>query len=166
MSFIEMIEPVIDHSLTIAHRRASVGDVAHGLIAALKRVRSAIEEVGGYTMVSLLDGAIRDRLIIRGLRAARAGEREQPAALPVPGPRAVETETIMIAAAETCVIYGADAPDITGLLHTAFMLVDRLIEALHAAPTCEDLLACLQADDARDESVFADEAAAEHASVH
>ena len=69
MSFIEMIEPVIDHSLTIANSRASVGDVAHGLIAALKRIRSAVEEVGGYTMVSILDGAIRDRLIIRGLRA-------------------------------------------------------------------------------------------------
>src|SRR5258708_28506960 len=76
MSFMEMIEPVIDHSLTIVNCRASVGDVAHGLIAALKRIRSAVEEVGGYTMVSILDGAIRDRLIIRGLRAVRSGEKE------------------------------------------------------------------------------------------
>jgi len=166
MSFIEMIEPVIDHSLTIANSRASVGDVAHGLVAALKRVRSAIEEVGGYSMVSILDGAIRDRLIIRGLRAARAGEREQPAVMPAPGPRAAATETILVAAAETCVIYGADQPDVTGLLYTAFTLVDRLIEVLHAAPTCDDLLACLQADDERDEIMFADEEATAHASVH
>ena len=166
MSFIEMIEPVIDHSLTIVNSRASVGDVAHGLIAALKRIRSAVEEVGGYTMVSILDGAIRDRLIIRGLRAVRSGEKELPATIPAAGPRALMTETIMVAAAETCVIYGADEPDVTGLLYAAFMLVDRLIEALHAAPTCDDLLACLQADDERDEVVFADAPEPAFASVH
>jgi hypothetical protein len=166
MSFIEMIEPVIDHSLTIVNNRASVGDVAHGLIAALKRIRSAIEEIGGYTMVSILDGSIRDRLIIRGLRAVRSGEQETPAAIPLAGPRALMTETIMVAAAETCVIYGADEPDVSSLLYAAFMLVDRLIETLHAAPTCDDLLACLQADDECDEIVFADEPEAAFASVH
>jgi len=166
MNFIDMIEPVIDHSLTIANGRASVGDVAHGLIAALKRIRQAIEEVGGYTMVSILDGAIRDRLIMRGLRAVRAGETELPATIPASGPRALMIETIMVAAADTCVIYGADEPDVTGLLYTAFMLVDRLIEVLHAAPTCDDLLACLQADDERDEIVFADAPEPAFASVH
>jgi len=166
MSFIDMIEPVIDHSLTIANSRASVGDVTHGLIAALKRIRSAVEEVGGYTMVSILDGSIRDRLIIRGLRAVRSGEHELPATIPVAGPRSLIAETIMVAAADTCVIYGADEPDVTGLLYAAFMLVDRLIEALHAAPTCDDLLACLQADDERDEIVFADESEPVFASVH
>lgn len=165
-SFIEMIEPVIDHSLTIANGRASVGDVAHGLVAALKRIRGAVEEVGGYTMVSILDGAIRDRLIIRGLRAVRSGEPEQPATIPTAGPRALMTETIMVAAAETCVIYSADEPDVTGLLYAAFLLVDRLIEALHAAPTCADLLACLQADDERDEIVFAEAPESVFASVH
>jgi hypothetical protein len=166
MSFIEMIEPVIDHSLTIANNRAGVGDVAHGLVAAVKRVRSAIEEIGGYTMVSILDGAIRDRLIIRGLRAARAGEQELPAVMPIPGPRSQATEKIMVACAETCVIYVAGEPDMSGLLYTAFMLVDRLIEVLHAAPTCDDLLACLQADDERDEVVFADDVEEVSASVH
>src|SRR5271168_1497710 len=68
-----MIEPTIDHSLTIAHNHASVGDVAYGLLAALRRVRWVVDEVGGYTMVSMLDGAIRDRLIIRHLRNARSG---------------------------------------------------------------------------------------------
>jgi len=165
-SFIDMIEPVIDHSLTIANRRASVADVAHGLIAALKRIRSALEEVGGYSMVSILDGSIRDRLIIRGLRAVRSGEHELPARIPVAGPRALVTETIMVAAAETCVIYGADQPDVSGLLYAAFMLVDRLIEVLHAAPTCDDLLACLQADDEKDEIVFADAPESAFASVH
>ena len=168
MSFIEMIEPVIDHSLIIANSRGSVGDVAHGLIAALKRIRAAIEDDGGYTMVSTLDGAIRDRLIIRGLRAVRSGEREIPVIMPVPvpGPRALATETIMVAAAETCVIYGADEPTIAGLFYTAFTLVDRLIEALHGAPTCDDLLACLQADDLRHEFVYADDDEPAFASVH
>ena len=76
------------------------------------------------------------------------------------------TETIMVTAAETCVIYSADEADVSGLLHAAFMLVDRLIEVLHAAPTAEDLLACLQADDERDEIVFADGPEPAGASVH
>jgi hypothetical protein len=109
-------------------------------------------------MVSILDGAIRDRLIIRGLRNVRAGEREIPARIPVAGPRALMTGTIMVAAAETCVIYGADEPDVSGLLYAAFMLVDRLIEALHAAPTCDDLLECLRADDERDDGDHEDDA--------
>ena len=59
-----MIEPTIDQSLMIAHRHAGFGDIAHGLLTALRRVRLAVEEVGGYPMVSILDGAIRDRLPI------------------------------------------------------------------------------------------------------
>lgn len=166
MSFIEMIEPVIDHSLIIANSRGSVGDVAHGLVAALKRIRAVIEDDGGYTMVSTLDGAIRDRLIIRGLRAVRSGERELPVIMPVPGPRALAAETIMVAAADTCVLYGADEPTTAGLFYTAFTLVDRLIEALHGAPTCDDLLSCLQADDLRHEIILADDDEPAFASVH
>jgi hypothetical protein len=171
MSFIEMIEPTIDHSLTIANRRAPADDVAHGLIAALKRIRSAIEEVGGYGMVSIMEGAIRDRLIIRGLRNVRAGESETPARIPVAGARGLVAETIMVAAAETCVIYSADEPDLSGLLYIGFMLVDRLIEVLQAAPTCDDLLECLRADDERaddrqDDGLFANVPEPALASVH
>ena len=166
MSFAEMIEPVIDHSLTIALRRAPVPDVACAILAALKRVRSAIEEVGGYSTVTMVDGAIRDRLLIRKLRNARVGEQDKPARLPVAGPSGNRAETIMVAGAETCLIYGSESDDLTGLLHTSFVLLDRLIEALNGAPDCEELLTRLQEDDERIAIAVGLEEPHAHASVH
>ena len=135
-----MIEPTIDHSLTIAHNHASVGDVAHGLLAALRRVRWMVDEVGGYSMVSMLDGAIRDRLIIRNLRNLRCGEAETPAAKPQPGADSAAAETILISAADACMVYAAQKPDVSDLLLTVFILLDRLTETLHCAPHYAELM--------------------------
>ena len=135
-----MIEPTIDHSITIAHNHASVGDVAHGLLAALRRVRWVVDEVGGYTMVSMLDGAIRDRLIIRNLRNVRCGETEIPAAKPQPGADSAAAETILISAADACMVYAAQKPDVSDLMLTVFVLLDRLTETLHSAPHYAELM--------------------------
>jgi|GEM_PF-5549121 hypothetical protein len=135
-----LIEPTIDHSLTIAHNHAGVGDVAHGLLAALRRVRWVVDEVGGYAMVSMLDGAIRDRLIIRNLRNARCGETEVPASMPRPGADSAAAETIMISAADACMVYAAQKPDTSDLMLTVFVLLDRLTETLHCAPRYAELM--------------------------
>ncbi|MGB8843745.1 MAG: hypothetical protein WCC64_22055 [Aliidongia sp.] len=135
-----LIEPTIDHSLTIAHNHASIGDVAHGLLAALRRVRWVVDEVGGHTLVSMLDGAIRDRLIIRHLRNARCGEIEIPASMPRPGADSAAAETIMVNAAETCMVYAAEKSDTSDLMLTVFILLDRLTETLHCAPRYAELM--------------------------
>jgi hypothetical protein len=139
-----LIEPTIDHSLTIAHNHASIGDVAHGLLAALRRVRWVVDEVGGQTLVSMLDGAIRDRLIIRNLRNVRCGEIEIPASMPRPGADSVAAETIMVNAAETCMVYAAEKSDTSDLMLTVFILLDRLTETLHCAPRYGELMAWLR----------------------
>jgi len=139
-----LIEPTIDHSLTIAHNHASIGDVAHGLLAALRRVRWVVDEVGGYTMVSMLDGAIRDRLIIRNLRNARCGEIEIPAKMPLPGADSAAAGTILINAADSCMVYAAQKPDVSDLMLTVFVLLDRLTETLHCAPAYADLMIWLR----------------------
>src|ERR1700689_780667 len=129
-----LIEPTIDHSLTIAHDHASIGDVAHGLLAALRRVRGAVDEVGGYTMVSMLDGAIRDRLVIRNLGNAPCGEFEAPAIMPRPGADSAVAQTIIVSAADACMIYATQKSDASDLMLTMFILLDRLTETLHCAP--------------------------------
>ncbi len=139
-----MIEPTIDHSITIAHNHASIGDVAHGLLAALRRVRWVVDEVGGYSMVSMLDGAIRDRLIIRNLRNVRCGEIEIPASMPRPGADSAAAETILICAADACMVYAAQKPDVSDLLLTVFVLLDRLTETMHCAPDYYELMAWLR----------------------
>jgi hypothetical protein len=138
------IEPTIDHSLTIAHNHASVGDVAHGLLAALRRVRWVVDEVGGYTMVSMLDGAIRDRLIIRNLRNKRCGQAETPARMPLPGAASATAGAILISAADACMVYAAQKPDVSDLLLTVFVLLDRLTETLHCAPLYDELMCWLR----------------------
>ena len=140
-----LIEPTIDHSLTIAHHHASIGDVAHGLLAALRRVRGVVDEVGGYTMVSMLDGAIRDRLIIRNMRNARCGEFEVPASMPRPGADSAVAQTIIVSAADACVVYAAQKPDTSDLMLTMFVLLDRLTETLHCAPLYAELMVWLRA---------------------
>lgn len=161
-----MIEPTIDHSLTIAHSHAPIGDVAHGLLAALRRVRWVVDEVGGYTMVSMLDGAIRDRLIIRNLRNFRSGEREQPASMPRPGAYSAAAEIILISAADACMVYAAQKPDVSDLLLTVFVLLDRLTETLHCAPDYAALMDWLRMSDGRDEYEDAQEVGSRPTSFH
>jgi hypothetical protein len=161
-----MIEPTIDHSLTIAHNHASVGDVAHGLLAALRRVRWVVDEVGGYTMVSMLDGAIRDRLIIRHLRNARCGEFEVPASMPRAGADSAAADTIMISAADACMVYAAQKPDVSDLMLTVFVLLDRLTETLHCAPQYTELMAWLRIGEEQLTEAEAEEVGAKPTSYH
>ena len=161
-----MIEPTIDHSLTIARNHASVGDVAHGLLAALRRVRWVVDEVGGYTMVSMLDGAIRDRLIIRHLRNARCGEFEVPASMPRPGADSAAADTILISAADACMVYAAQKPDVSDLMLTVFVLLDRLTETLHCAPLYSELMAWLRVGEERMGEADAEEIGARPTSYH
>jgi hypothetical protein len=145
-SAMTMIEPVIDHSLSLLPSRVEPGDIAYGILAALRRVRSALDEIGGYSLVSMLDAAIRDRLIIRNLRSYRAGEAIVFGRLPPSGATIGVAETIMVAAAETCLIYGADAPDVSGVLMVVFVLLDRLIETMGEAPEYGELARWLRDD--------------------
>ncbi len=161
-----LIEPVIDHSLSVAQARALPGDVAHGLLAALRRVRNALDEVGGAGMVSILDGAIRDRLIIRNLRNRRAGERIETSTLPVPGATAHLAETILVDAAETCLLYAAEDNEISGVLLIVFVLVDRLIETLQATPDLNRLHKWLMDGDEAAARAVNDNHVAHLASVH
>lgn len=136
---ITMIEPVIDHSLSLLAGRAATGDVAHGILAAMRRVRQALDEIGGYTLVAMLDETIRDRLIIRRLREHRAGTVSPFGRLPRIGPMADMAETVMVAAADACLVYAADVPDSTGMMSVLLILVDRLIETLGDAPEHREL---------------------------
>jgi hypothetical protein len=143
----DLIEPVIDQSLAIVMRRASDGDVAHGIVAALRRVRTAIDDVGGAAMTGTLDAAIRDRLIVRKMRMNRAGEAIHRGVLPPAGAGAAMSETVLMNTADACLIYSARRNDTTDLLLTIFVLVDRLIETLRGAPDYGDLIQWLRSDE-------------------
>jgi hypothetical protein len=141
---ITLVEPVIDHSLWLLSERTLPGDAAQGILAAIRRVRGALEESGGAPLVDLLDSAIRDRLIIRNLRRRRAGECPDAGRLPPGGPSLAIAQTIMVTAAETCMAYAENDPDVGGMLVVVLILLDRLIETMGEAPSHVELLESLR----------------------
>jgi hypothetical protein len=141
---ITLAEPVIDHSLWLLSERTRPADAAHGIMAAIRRVRGSLEESGGNSVVDLVDQAIRDRLIIRNLRRRQAGESVDAGRLPPHGKGIAVAETVMVTAAETCMAYAESDPDLGGMLVVILILLDRLIETLGEAPTYGDLIQCLR----------------------
>jgi hypothetical protein len=141
---ITLVEPVIDHSLWLLSERTRPGDAANGIVAAIRRVRSSIEDNGGSPLVDLMDAAIRDRLIIRNLRRRRAGQSADAARLPATGPTLAVAEMVMITAAETCMAYAERDADVGGMLVVVLILLDRLIETMGEAPAYGELIAALR----------------------
>jgi hypothetical protein len=128
---INLIEPIIDHSLSLLPSRTSRSDIAYGLLTALRSVRASLDELGGYDRVALLDGAIRDRMAIRRLREPGA---HQNVTLPSPGPQDSVGETVMVAAVESCLVYAGQTGRFDGILRVVAILLDRLILVLGRVP--------------------------------
>ena len=149
-----MIEFVIDHGMTVASSKVSTGDVACGVLGALRRVRGVVQEVGDPNALSLLDSGLRDRLIVKGLRGACRGETQQSVALPETGPGAGIAETIMTNAVDYCLTVVAHDGRATDVFRVAVVLLDRLMESLNGVPDLSALLAQLT----RNEEAYADAA--------
>jgi hypothetical protein len=114
----------------------------------------------------MLDGAIRDRLIIRNLRNIRCGETEIPAAMPRPGARSAAAETILISAADACMVYAAQKPDVSDLMLTVFVLLDRLTETLHSAPHYGELMDWLRIGEPEDDGEEAEQIGGKPTNFH
>jgi len=144
---VTLIEPVIDQSLALLRGRATTGDMTQGMVAGLRRVRVTLEELGGYSLVSLVDAAIRDRLIIRNLRRNRIGVGNRVDTLPPGGASTALAVTVIVAAVESCLAYALQESDLSSVMVLVFLLVDRLIEILGELPSYSELAAALRLDD-------------------
>ncbi len=141
---VTLIEPVIDQSLALLRGRATTGDMTQGMVAGLRRVRVTLEELGGYSLVSLVDAAIRDRLIIRNLRRNRIGVGTRVDTLPPGGASTALAATVIVAAVESCLAYALQESDLSSVMVLVFLLVDRLIEILGELPSYNELVAALR----------------------
>ena len=135
-----MIEFVIDHGMTVASSKVSNADLACGVLGALRRVRGVVQEVGDPNALSVLDGGLRDRLLVNGLRSACRGEKDRPVALPQMGPGAGVAEMIMTNAVDYCLTVVANDGRATDVFRVAVVLLDRLMESLNGAPELSDLI--------------------------
>jgi hypothetical protein len=124
------IEAVIELAIRTARRRAPSGDIAMGLVAALRRIRAALDEESPI-MASQLDASVRDVVI-----AANLGRREVPApvALPEPGPAAAFASIVLDDAALTCLALNAHTEDNSALHAAICVFAARLVAELGGAP--------------------------------
>jgi hypothetical protein len=124
------IEAVIELAIRTARRRAPSGDIAAGLVAALRRIRAALDEESP-TMASQMDATVRDVLIAAGL-----GRRAVPApvALPEPGPAATFASIVLEDAALTCLALNAHTEDNSALHAAICLFAARLVAELGGAP--------------------------------
>ena len=135
------IEAVIELAIKTARRRAPSGDVAAGLVAALRRIRAALDEESP-TMASQLDATVRDVLI-----AANLGRREVPPPVPLPAPGAAApfASIVLEDAALTCIALNAHTPD-NSALHTAIcVFAARLVAELGGTPAIGTVLDSIRA---------------------
>ena len=130
-----VVNAILATAVAAAAKRADGGDVAHGIIAGLRLLRSAVEAEAGYAMASAIDTAVRTRLLVENLSALRStGRTPQAVALPPPGPGASVAAAIFVSAAESCLTVNAHAPDNAPLELAVFAFSTQLVQQLGGAP--------------------------------
>lgn len=135
-----VVNAILATAVAAAVKRAKPSDVAHGIIAGLRLLRSAAEQEAGYTMATAIDTAIRTRLLVENLSALRT-TGHAPTAVPLPpaGPGAASAAAIFVSAAESCLTVNAHAPDNGPLELAVFAFSTQLVQQLGGAPDWRDL---------------------------
>ncbi|WP_448204169.1 hypothetical protein [Azospirillum sp. sgz302134] len=134
-SMAPVISAILGTAVTAAAKRASAADVAHGIIAGLRLLRSAAEDEAGYTMATAIDTAIRTRLLVENLSSLRTtGHEPDPVPLPPPGPGVAIAGAIFVSAAESCLTVNAHADDNEPLELAVFAFASQLLQQLGGSP--------------------------------
>jgi hypothetical protein len=143
-----IIEHLIDQGLAVASSKAAPNDLVCGVLGALRRVRSLVEEIGGANTVPMLDSCLRNRVILRSMRLGGGWSAPAvPLPLPQPGPAAHSAEIIIASAAEACLMSPSEGTDDTEIFMLIFVMVDRLFELLGGVPSIEELFARIRGAD-------------------
>ena len=136
-----VVNAILGTATAAAAKRAEGSDVAHGIIAGLRLLRSAAEAEAGYTMAAAIDTAIRTRMLVENLSALRTtGHEPAPAPLPPPGPGVAIAAAIFVSAAESCLTVNAHAEDNGPLELAVFAFSTQLIQQLGGAPDWRTLM--------------------------
>ncbi|CAO3373302.1 hypothetical protein [Azospirillum argentinense] len=140
-SMAPVVTAILGTAIAAAAKRAGTADVAHGVIAGLRLLRSAAESEAGYTMGAAIDTAIRTRLLVENLSALRTtGSAPAPVPLPAPGAGVAIASAIFVSAAESCLTVNAHAEDNGPLEMAVFAFSTQLIQQLGGSPDWRDLM--------------------------
>ena len=142
-----LITMIVTSSVGRAASGAGKGDVAYGLLAGLRRLRSAIGAQAGYGAACALDDSVHAQILERALATFGA----KPAILPPPGAAASRAAAIIGDAAMTCLTLNAYFPGNTALTQATRELTQRLLEAMGGVPAWAVVSAALHSHEVEDD---------------
>ena len=134
-----LIDTVIAVSVDRAARGAGKGDVAHGLLAGLRRIRGVVGAQAGYGAACALGDSIHDQILERSLENYGSA----PVGLPPPGAGAARAASILEDAAMTCLTLNAYFPGNTALTLATRVMTLRLLDTVGGAPAWSDVSTAL-----------------------
>jgi len=131
-----LIDEIVASAVACAAKRASNEDIVHGLLAGLRRLRSAVSSQAGYGAMRAFDDGIRGLLIDAAMEAAHGDETvAPPVSIPPRGPQTPRAEIILEDAAMSCLSVNAFGPGNAALGAAVRSFVAELLEQLHGAPS-------------------------------
>ncbi len=142
-----MINTVIASSVDRAARGAGRGDVAHGLLAGLRRIRTVVSAQAGYAAACSVNDSIHDQIMARSLETFGT----KPVGLPPPGVGVSRATSIFEDAAMTCLTINAFFPGNTALTLATQLMTERLIEAVGGAPAWGEIRCALRCHETADD---------------
>jgi len=149
-----LISTVIASAMDRAARGAGEGDLVHGVLAGLKRLRAIVGSQAGYSAACGLDDSVHDIFLQRSLESFGSGAVAVP--LPPRGPNAIRACAILEDVAMSCLTLNAFFKGNTALDLGVQVLTERLIECAGGVPDWGAVI-----DELRSQDVDAEETANE-----
>ncbi len=160
-----LISAVIGSALDRAARNAGNDDLACGLLAALKRIRTVVSVQAGYSAAFNLDDTIHAVFVQRAL-AAFGTNALPPVSLPVRGSATRRASAILEDAAMSCLTLNAYFPGNTAVTLAVSTLAERLIDCLGGIPDWGCIIQELRIEDSDEEEEAARDERWTAAAVH
>ena len=151
-----LVSTVIASAMDRAARGAGEGDLVHGLLAGLRRLRTLVGLQAGYAAACGLDDAIHEVIVERALEAfGSSGGRTVP--LPARSHHGLRACTILEDAAMSCLALNAYFPGNTALNLSVRVMAERLVDSVGGVPAWGGVMDELRCHEAEDEEAASDE---------
>jgi hypothetical protein len=127
-----LIGAVVGTAMDRAAKGATTGDLAHALLAGLRRIRITVASQAGYGAACGLDDSIHE--VLTEVQRAMSAAGRPPVPLPPLSPSASRAAIILEDAAMSCLALNGWFPGNTAIAMGVSALTTRLIETLGGVP--------------------------------
>ena len=130
-----LIDTVVSSLINQVARDTGKGDLAHGLLAGLRRIRGLAGLQAGHGAACAIDDGIHEQILVRAMENFGV----PPVALPPPGMAAVRAAAILEDVAVSCLVLDGYFSGNTALKLAAQAMTRRLLETMGGAPDWSEI---------------------------